>query len=58
MLTVVVLLGPITTPEGEASASATWNVLVGPFTEVGSAARWIDWVVAPAAKVSVPVAAE
>ena len=29
MLTVVVLLGPITTSDGEAFASLTWNVLVG-----------------------------
>ena len=57
MLTVVLLLGPITTPDGEALASATWNVLVGSCSEVGSAVRWIGCVVTPGAKVSVPAAA-
>ena len=57
MLTVVLLLGPITTPDGEALASATWNVFVGSCSEVGSAVRWIGWVVTPGAKVSVPAAA-
>ena len=57
MLTVVVLLGPITTPVGAGSEIATWKVFVGLRTVVGRAVRWMDWVVTPGANVSVPEAA-
>ena len=49
MLTVVVVRGPIPVPDGVALASETVNDLVGAFSGLGRATRWIVCVVWPGA---------
>ena len=57
MLTVVVLRGPIETPDGRRVRERDGERLRRLVDGFGSAVRWIDCVVTPGANVSVPAAA-